>query len=103
MSTLDTSPSRVAISQTREVIFIGTGTSWLSAAPTFTPSGLAGVTCGSVTVLSDTVATAPVTYGGNRGVVTWSDNTTSAQARQGVQSYPPRLWVTRRRGDGPAA
>lgn len=87
MATLSVSPSRIPAhpaSTTRTVTFIGIGTSWLSSAPTFTPSGVSGVSCGTVTVVSDTKATAPVTTGTATGTATWTDSTTSATARQAV-------------------
>jgi len=95
MATLDVSPTRVAPNQSRTVTWIGSGTSWLSAAPTFTPSGLAGVSVGAVTVVSDTVATATVTYGTATGILTWTDSTTSQTRNQRVGTIlrwvpPPR-------------
>ena len=97
MATLDISPTFVRPSQTRTILFIGAGTSWQSSAPTFTPSGVAGVSCGSVTVLSNTLASAPVTYGANAGVLTWTDSTTSATRNQSIQGRLPVKYVPPRR------
>jgi hypothetical protein len=87
VATLDVSPTKVRPNETYAISFIGGGTSWLSTPPTFTPSGLAGVSAGSVTVVSDVLATAPVTFPAAGGVVTWTDSTTSATRNQLVMSY----------------
>jgi hypothetical protein len=92
-ATLDVSPSWVKSNRTSTVTFIGVGTSWLSGAPTFTPSVVAGVSCGAVTVISDTLARAPVTYGTNVGVITWTDSTTAATIRQRVSQAGRPKWV----------
>jgi hypothetical protein len=60
------------------VTFTGTGTTWLSTAPTFTTTGISGVTVGSVTVVSNTIATATVTASATTGTVQFVDSTTSA-------------------------
>lgn len=98
MATLDVSPSKVAPSQTRTITWIGSGTTYTSGAPTFTPSGAAssGVSVGSVTVVNDTVATASVTYGTATGTLTWTDSTTSATRNQIVGTLA--RWVPRRMG-----
>ena len=97
MATLDVSPTRIAPNQSRLITWIGAGTAWKSSAPTFTPSGAAssGVSAGGVTVVSDTVATATVTYGASTGILTWTDSTTSATRNQQVGTImrwvpPPR-------------
>ena len=96
MATLDVSPHWIrGNSNISTVTFIGTGTTWQSTAPTFTPSGLAGVSCGSVTVVSNLVATAPVTAGTTNGNVTWTDSTTSATCKQYVGGHRP-YFVPRR-------
>ena len=77
MATLNVSPSWVRSNRTRKVTWIGGGTTWLSGAPTFTPSGLAGCSCGAVTVVNDIVATVDVTYGTAVGTVVWTDSTMS--------------------------
>lgn len=92
MATLDVSPSWVRSNRIRQVTFIGGGTTWLSGAPLFTPSGLAGVSIGAVTVVNNTTATAQVTYGTNVGTVTWTDSTTSATIRQRVTQAGRPLW-----------
>lgn len=96
MAALDVSPTKILPGRTATVKFIGTATAWQSSAPTFTPAGVAGVSAGAVTVVSDTLATVPVTYGAAVGVVTWTDSTTSATRRQLVTQTIPRL-VPRRR------
>lgn len=93
---LDISPSRILPNGARAVTFIGTETTWLSGAPTFTPSGVSGVSSGSVTVVSDTVATATVTYGTSVGTLTWTDSTTSATRNQLVTQTIPRIAFRRR-------
>jgi len=82
--TLSLAPGAIATSNTTTVTFSGGGTLWLSSAPTFTPSGVTGVSCGSITVQSNTLATAPVTTGVSTGNVTWTDSTTSATAFETV-------------------
>jgi hypothetical protein len=59
---------RSASRRSKTITFIGSGTTWLSGAPTFTPTGVSGVSAGSVTVVSNTVATVPVTYGRTSGL-----------------------------------
>ena len=92
MASLDISPSKCRPNATRLVTFIGTGTTWLSGAPTFTPSGVAGVSVsGSPTVVNNTTATASVIYGVSVGTLTWTDSTTSATRNQIVTQTIPRL------------
>jgi hypothetical protein len=97
MATLDVSPTKVRPSRVQTITFIGAGTTWTGSAPTFTPSGVAGVSAGSVTVVSDTVATAPVTYGAAVGLVTWTDSTTSATKKQLVSTLLFAKWTPPRR------
>jgi hypothetical protein len=94
MATLDVSPTRVRPNRVQVVTFIGNGTAWGS--PTFTPSGVAGVSCGAVSVISPTVATAPVTYGSATGVIVWTDSTTSATRNQIVSASLNPRWVPSR-------
>ena len=94
MASLDVSPTKARPSRTITMTFIGNGTAWGS--PTFTPSGVAGVSCGSVTVLSPTLATAPVTFGANTGTVTWTDSTTAATRNQLVSNSLYPRWVPSR-------
>ena len=94
MAALYVSPSKVRPNNTRVLTFTGTGTSWLTSAPTFTPSGLAGVSLSGLTVQSNTIATATATYASNRGTVTWTDSTTAATWNQHVGTLPH--WVPRR-------
>lgn len=93
MATLGVSPSRVPANQTRTIKLIGSGTTWGTTAPTFTPSGLAGVSGTNRVVQGDTLATLDVTYGANRGVVTWTDSTTGATANQVVGGPMTPHWV----------
>lgn len=95
MATLHVSPSKIRPNAVHAVTFIGSGTSWLSDAPTFTPTGVSGISVGAVTVLSDTVATAPVTYDTATGTATWEDSTTSETVNQLVGTIPK--WAPRRR------
>jgi hypothetical protein len=80
--TLAVGPSAITTSGTTTVTWTGGGTFWTSSAPTFTPTGVAGVSVGSVTVTSDTSASATVTTGPTGGTITWTDSTTSATATQ---------------------
>lgn len=84
-ATLAVSPAVINTDSTVTVTWTGSGTTWLSVAPTFTPSGVSGVSSGAVTVDSDTQAHATVTTGSNTGTVTWTDSTTSKTATQIVQ------------------
>jgi hypothetical protein len=86
--TLAASPSSIPTSATTTVTFTGAGTKWATTAPTFAASGVSGVTAGSVTVVSDTQATAPVTAGSTTGTVTYTDSTTAATATQSVATPP---------------
>jgi len=97
MATLDVSPTKVRPSHVRKLTYIGSGTTWTVSPPTFTPTGVAGVSAGSVTVVSDTVATATVTYGAAVGLVTWTDSTTSATKKQLVSTLLYAHWLPRRR------
>jgi hypothetical protein len=94
VATLSVSPTRVRANQTKVITFVGSGTAW--GAPTFTPSGVVGVSCGAVTVLSATTATAPVTYGANPGTVTWTDSTTGATTHQLIGGRITPLWAPHR-------
>jgi hypothetical protein len=114
MATLDISPTKVGTHQVRTITFIGSGTSWLSSAPTFTPSDphapdnaalVAAISVGSVTVVSDTVATVSVTYVAPAstpltaaqsltGTLQWTDSTTGATRNQLVGTIA--RWVPRR-------
>lgn len=92
MASLDVSPSKILPNATRTVTFVGSGTAWLSGAPTFTPSGVSGVSVdGDVTVVSDTVARAGVIYGASVGTLTWTDSTTSETRNQLVTQTLPRI------------
>jgi hypothetical protein len=86
MATLGVSPSKVSPNQTKLITWIGAGTSWVTGNPVFTPSGDAssGLMVGSVTIVSDTIATAMVTYGTATGTLTWTvtDNVGSATVNQ---------------------
>lgn len=84
-STLSVSPAVLNTSTVTVVTWTGSGTSWLGTPPTFTPSGVSGVSCGAVTVDSDTQAHADVTTGTSTGTITWQDSTTSKTATQLVQ------------------
>jgi hypothetical protein len=91
--TLDISPSRVSPNQTKTVTFILNGSTWASA-PTITPSGLAGVSVGAVTLVNPTTATAPVTYGATAGTVTFTESSGGATINQRVGLTI--RWVPRR-------
>jgi len=84
-TTLSVSPPVLNTSTVTVVTWTGSGTSWLGTPPTFTPSGVSGVSCGAVTVDSDTQAHANVTTGTSTGTITWTDSTTSQTATQLVQ------------------
>ena len=95
MATLDISPTKVTPSQERVITFILNGGTW-GAAPTLTPSGAAstGVSIGTVTLVSPTIATASVTYGTATGTLTWTESAGSATRNQIVGSLVH--WVPRR-------
>jgi hypothetical protein len=78
MATLTSNRIRIGVDRAQLVTFIGTGTSWHACSPTFTPNGLAGVSIGGATVVSDTQPTATVTTGAAQGLATITDSTTSA-------------------------
>lgn len=93
-STLAVSPAVLNTSTVTVVTWTGSGTTWLGTPPTFTPSGVSGVSCGAVTVVSDTSAYANVTTGTNTGTVTWQDSSTLATATQLVQfAGMPRAYI----------
>lgn len=83
--TLAVSPATINTAAVTTVTFTGSGTSWLSSPPTFTPTGVSGVSTGSLNVISDTSATLLVTTLGSTGTITWEDSTTFATATQIVQ------------------
>lgn len=82
--TLAVTPGSIPASNTTTVSFSGTGTLWTSTTPTFTPSGVAGVSIGTITVTSDLAASAPVTTGATTGTLTWTDSTTAATTTETV-------------------
>lgn len=84
-ATLAVSPPSLDTNTSSTVTWTGSGTSWLSSTPTFTPTGVSGVSVGSITYDSDTQAHATVTTGTNTGTITWTDSSTSATANQFVQ------------------
>lgn len=94
-ATLDISPTKVAPGQTRTISFILNDGTW-GAAPALTPSGDAstGVSIGTVTLVSPTLATADVTYGTATGILTWTEDSVSATRNQRVGSL--LHWVPRR-------
>lgn len=94
MATLHVSPSRVRPSHTITLTFTGSGTHWRTVAPSLSVSGLAGVTIGDITVLSDTLATADVTYGPARGIATWLESNSGAVWSQHVTAIA--RWVPKR-------
>jgi hypothetical protein len=96
VATLDISPSRVSPSQTRVITFILNGGTWGSA-PGIVPSGLAGVSVGTVTLVNPTLATAPVTYGSNTGTVTFTESSVSAAKNQAVGTIQRMVPATKRR------
>jgi hypothetical protein len=68
--------------------FTGSGTHWQSSTPTFTVTGVSGMSVGSVTVISDTSATAMVTPGSTLGSIVFHDSTTSAMASASIVAAP---------------
>lgn len=96
MATLGVSPTRIGANQSRTVMFIGSGTAWGTSAPTFTPSGVAGVSGSGLSVASNTLATLSVTYGAGHGVLTWTDSTTGATVNQVVGGRITPSWVPHR-------
>jgi hypothetical protein len=76
--TLAVTPGALPASSTTPETFTGGGTFWLTSAPTFTPTGVAGVSIGTVTVDSNTQARANITTGTATGTITWTDSTTGA-------------------------
>lgn len=95
MAALSVSPTRVPANQTRTVTFTGSGTTWTTTAPTFTPSGLSGVSGTGLVVQGNTLATLSVTYGAAHGVVTWTDSTTGAAFNQLIGGPITPRWVPR--------
>jgi hypothetical protein len=77
-------PGALPTSATTPEIFYGGGTFWLTTPPTFTPTGVAGVSCGTVSVISNTEAHAPITTGATTGTITWTDSTTGATVTEPV-------------------
>jgi hypothetical protein len=84
--TLGVTPGALPTSATTLEHFYGGGTLWLTGtAPIFSPSGtVAGVSCGPVTVISDTEAQANITTGTATGTFLWTDSTTGATASEVV-------------------
>jgi hypothetical protein len=80
-ATLDISPTRVSPNQVRTITFILNGGTWASA-PGITPSGLAGVAVGAVTLVSPTICTASVTYPPTGGTCTFTESSVSATRNQ---------------------
>lgn len=84
-ASLSVSPPIVNTSCVVTIYFTGVGTTWTSTTPVFSPSGVSGVTLGSITYDSDTTAHADLTVGGNTGTLTWTDSSVSTTATQIVQ------------------
>jgi hypothetical protein len=87
LATLSIAPARISPGKTTTVTLFGTGTSWLTAAPTFTATGApTGDVSWSLTptVLTDTTATLAITTGTIRGAVTFTDSTTTATTTMNV-------------------
>lgn len=84
-ASLSVSPPIVNTSCVVTIYFSGVGTAWTSTTPVFSPSGVSGVSLGSITYDTDTTAHADLTVGGNTGTITWVDPSTSATATQIVQ------------------
>ncbi len=82
---LGVSPTTINTAAVTTVTFTGSGTTWTGTPPTFTPTGVAGVSTASLNVLTDTSATLVVTTLGTTGTITWDDSTTGATATQIVQ------------------
>jgi hypothetical protein len=93
VATLGVSPSKVAPNQVRTITFILSGGTW-AVAPGITPSGVAGVSVGTVTLVNPTTATAPVTYGATGGTVTFTESSGGATRNQLVGTL--MRWVPRR-------
>jgi hypothetical protein len=107
---LSLNPGRIPPSATSTVTFIGTGTTWNTNAPTFTAAGAPASdgswSVGTVTVISDTSATAPVTAGVTVGTVTWTDSAYGETAQQTIATSVNKgeivaiyrsHWIRRRR------
>ena len=97
MPSLHVSPSRIRPGATHTVVFTGTGTAWLSSTPTFSVSGVAGISVGALTVTADALASAPVTYGTATGTATWTDSTTGATVKQ-IVGFVPKFIARSNRG-----
>lgn len=95
---MSASPASIRAGRTTVVTLTGVGTSWTTAPPALSVAGVAGVTLGSVTVVSDAVLTAPVTTGEAVGTLTYTDATTGLSATQlvvaGRVAYPDPLRAT---------
>jgi hypothetical protein len=95
MAALDVSPSKVSPNQTRTVQFILNGGTW-GVAPGITPSGLAGVSVGLVTLINPTLCSAPVTYGSATGTCTFTESSVSATRNQIVGTLMRIVPATKR-------
>ena len=76
--TLSCSPGRINPGATATVTFTGTFTSWTTSPPTFTSTSPSISSIGTVTVISDTQATASVTASMTSGTATITDSSTGA-------------------------
>lgn len=118
---IDISPPVICASATVTLTITGVGTSWTVNPPTFTPTGVAGVTVLSVgeplvsqglglpseyiqgfrasgagsgpIVIDDTHAVIVVSTSGSTGTVTWTDSSTGATGTQVVQICRAQAYV----------
>lgn len=94
-ATITDSPNAAAVYTTTTVKITGTGTTWKSGtAPSFSITGVSGVTLGTPVVISDTLCYLPLTTGPNTTDVSTSpatlhENTSGASCPFAVGGLPP--------------
>jgi hypothetical protein len=85
------------MNQTAYVLTLyGTGTAWMTTAPAFSIAGVAGVSVGATTVISDGTATVPITTGTTAGTATITDNSNGMIASLLIKRSHS-MWISRRR------
>lgn len=93
-TTISVSPNAIQENQTGVVLTVtGVNTTWESDAPSFSFSGVAGLSITSTTVLSDTSATITVNSGSFYGTATLVDATTGASTPFYVVSPAPPVAI----------
>ncbi len=79
-ASISVNPSSISTNQTGVVLTVtGVNTTWLSVGPSFSFSGVAGLSITSTVVIDDTHATITVNSGSAAGIATLTDATSGAQ------------------------